>query len=224
MISRPGGNFTTLAAVVVAAALLLAPSGSAGSQNGLAADSGNPFVGGSHTAAVYFVPLDAHAGQLLAAAVPVVRKWLPSGIQITAVSSVRSAWANAARGGELDGATVVKGLLTMFRKAQGGRSVLLMTVTSGALYDPDMPSWLFVFGFYESLGPQASTVFGTLPMRAPPASRERPRLVKMMLRYIGELVCGLPRNSNPRSVLYQSINGTSDLDRMIATLPSRCRR
>jgi hypothetical protein len=53
---------------------------------------------------------------------------------------------------------------------------------------------------------------------------ERSRLTKMMLRYVGQLVCNQPRNSNPRSVLYQTILGTPDLDRMVATLPAVCRR
>ena len=45
----------------------------------------------------------------------------------------------------------------------------------------------------------------------------------MMLRYISQIVCKQPRNADPRSVLYQSILGTPDLDKMVATLPAACR-
>jgi len=56
--------------------------------------------------------------------------------------------------------------------------------------------------------------------------RERSRLTKMMLRYIDEIVCNpyLPRDANPQSVMYDPLLGTANLDRLVATLPARCRR
>lgn len=61
-------------------------------------------------------------------------------------------------------------------------------------------------------------------MRVDNPPRERIRLTKMMLRYIGEIVCGPQRNENHRSVVYEPLISTLDLDRMTATLPARCRR
>jgi hypothetical protein len=54
--------------------------------------------------------------------------------------------------------------------------------------------------------------------------REKLRLTTFVLRYVGEPPCGLPRNSNPGSVMYSPVLSTLDLDRMKPTLPSRCRR
>ena len=63
---------------------------------------------------------------------------------------------------------------------------------------------------------------GTAQMRVYYPEREKARLTKMMLRYIGEVACRLPRNSDPKSVLYSPILSDADFDRMRAALPSRC--
>jgi hypothetical protein len=61
-------------------------------------------------------------------------------------------------------------------------------------------------------------------MRAYQPEREKARLSKMILRYIGGTWCGLARNGDHKSVLYEPLLGTPDLDRMVATLPAKCRR
>jgi hypothetical protein len=186
--------------------------------------AGNPFLTSSHSALVLFVPLDAHARQLLRAVVPVVEGWLPPGTEITVTPSAGSGWVDASRGGERNGGAITTDLLARFRQAQGSRSIFLIAVTSDAVYDPTTPQLNFVFGLLQWRGSQFSAAVGTRPMRVDAPARERVRLTKMMLRYIGGVVCGLPRNANPHSVLYASLLGTPDLDRMVATLPARCRR
>ena len=61
-------------------------------------------------------------------------------------------------------------------------------------------------------------------MHAVQPEREKARLRKLMLRYIGLYWCGLPKNNDPRSVLYKTIISTADLDRMAATLPAACHK
>ena len=102
-----------------------------------------------------------------------------------------------------------------------------MTVTSEALYSPALPQYAFVFGAWiQPHHLQYSAALGSRPMRVFQPERERSRLTKMMLRYIGEIVCipYLRRNTNPRSVMYDPLISTADLDRMVATLPAHCRR
>jgi hypothetical protein len=206
--------------VCVASAVALVPSVA----ESRPAEAANPFVESSRSAQVYLVPLDAHARQLLRSVLPVLNNWLPSGTEITVIPSAGAKWVNAARGGERNGVAITSDLYARFRQAQGGRLVLLMAVTSEAVYDPAMPQLNFVFGLFQTSKTGASAVFGTRPMRVYQPTRERVRLTKMMLRYIGQIWCGLPRNTNPRSVLYTPLLGTDDLDRMLATLPARCRQ
>jgi hypothetical protein len=206
-----------LVCTVVAAASLPAAAESQ-------ASAGNPFVGASRGALVLFVPLDAHARQLLAGTVPALRRWVPSD-QLLRVIPTEADWISTSRGGERNSRAISSDLLSQFRRAQGRRSVLIMAVTSQALYDPNEPALSFVFGSWNGVHPaQYAAVVGTHPMRVFQPELERARLTKMMLRYIGEIVCGLMRSSDRTSVMYAPLLGTPDLDRMVAKLPPNCRR
>ena len=188
--------------------------------------SSNPFQGASRSAAVFFVPLDAHAGQLLDGTLRTLSKWLPRYQQLRVVPA-RPSWRNPSRSGHLNTTLIENGLLSDFRRAQGGRPILLMSVSSEAVYWPTVPGDRFVFGAWgQPHYLQYSAAFGTAPMRVFQPERERARLTKMMLRYVGEIVCRpwLRRNSNPSSVMYDPLLSTADLDRMVATLPAHCRR
>jgi len=182
----------------------------------------SPFATASPSAVVLFVPLDSHANVLLRSTVPTLRQWIPSSQQLAVMPTKRS-WFDHSRG-EIDWPRTAHALLAELRRAQGARTILVMAVTSEAIYDPGTPQYAFVFGGYAAEGRQVAAVFGTRPMRVYQPQLERTRLTKFMLRYVGEIVCGLPRNSNPRSVLYTPVMGTADIDRMRPTLPSRCRR
>ena len=113
------------------------------------------------------------------------------------------------------------------RRVQGDRLALLLPVTSYSMYDPEFPAYAFVFGARGIVpaavnGKQALAIVATAQMRVYHPEREKARLTKMMLRYVGELICGLPRNSNQKSVMYSPLLSGAELDRMVATLPSRC--
>jgi hypothetical protein len=214
----------TRSRLVAAAAALLSLALPAGTAAGNA--SGDPFASASPNVLVYFVPLDAHARTLLQGVVPSLARWLPAH-QTLRVASTNAAWANAARAGELNDLVMATDLLDSFRRDNGDRSVLLLSVSSKWLYAPDIPQYRFVFGgWVQPVRGEFSAVFGTAPMRAVQPERERARLQKMMLRYIGQIVCNpyLPQSSDPHSVMYTPILSTADLDRMAPTLPATCRR
>jgi hypothetical protein len=118
-------------------------------------------------------------------------------------------------------------LLARLRRVQGDRLAFLVPVTSYSMYDPEFPAYAFVFGARGLVPPavngkQAMAIVATAQMRVYHPEREKARLTKMMLRYIGEVICRLPRNSNPKSVMYTPLLSDAELDRMVATLPSRC--
>jgi hypothetical protein len=212
-----------LLALVAGALGGLLPGASAASQ----AEVANPFTtAASRAAVVHFVPLDSRAKLLLTATVPNVKKWLRNPYEITAVPAPGSGWVNQSRR-QINGRAAMADLLARFRRVQGDRLAFLVPVTSSSMYDPDFPAYGFVFGTRGMVpaavnGKQAIASVATAQMRVFHPERERARLTKMMLRYIGEVICRLPRNSNPKSVLYTPLLSDAELDGMVATLPSRC--
>ena len=184
--------------------------------------SGNPFVGLPPPGAIiYFVPLDTRSRTLIASVVPSVQKWLPYAVQIKTIPRTQSRWINKSRSGEWNGAAVANDSLADFKSAQGSREVFILAVTSKAMYDPRTPYFSFVFGGMWRHLPDSPLCTGLAPRV--PAEREKARLTKMMLRYIGQIVCKQQRNNDRRSVLDSIILGMPDLDRMVATLPAVCR-
>jgi hypothetical protein len=193
---------------------------------GVAASSGgNPFVGlPTVPAIIYFVPLDAHAKSLIHSVAPAVQKYLPYAVQVKTIPSVPSRWIDKTRSGEWNGRTVANDLLADYKSVRGNTPVFILAVTSTAIYDPGTPYFAFVFGvLWWHKPPQFAAVYGTQPMRAYQPEREKARLTKMMLRYTGLVVCNQQHNNDRHSVLYSTILGTPDLDRMVATLPAACR-
>jgi hypothetical protein len=186
------------------------------------ADSANPFTtDASHRALIHFVPLDARARGLLRGAVPVVKKWMLLPTEITEVVTSKPNWMNRTRR-QMNALVVMNDMLARYRRAQGVRPGLIIPVTSQSLYSPRVPAYRFVFGMNQVSGQQAAAIIGTAQMRVFHPEREKARLSKMILRYFGEIICGLPRNGNPRSVLYDPLLSDADLDHMVARLPRRC--
>jgi hypothetical protein len=212
-----------LLTLVAGALAVLLPGASAA----LPAEVANPFTtAASRAATIHFVPLDPPAKKLLAATVPNVKRWLHNPYEITAVPAPGAGWVNETRR-QVNGRRVMSDLLARFRRVQGDRLAFLVPVTSYSMYDPEFPAYAFVFGSRGLVpaavnGKQAMAIVATAQMRVYNPEREQARLTKMMLRYIGEVICRLPRNSNPKSVMYTPLLSDAELDRMVATLPSRC--
>lgn len=182
----------------------------------------NPFTGRSSRAAVvHFVPLDAGAVKMLRASLPALKPWIAAPVEITPIPGARPSWVAADRG-QIDGGAVIDDLIARFRQAQGARADLVFAVTTYSVFDVGSPQWAFVFGIRGGAGSPRGAIIGTAQMRAFHPERERARFVKMALRYLGEIRCGLPRNGDPTSVLYANLLGDADLDRMSARLPRRC--
>jgi hypothetical protein len=182
----------------------------------------NPFATrASRAAEIHFVPLDQRAAGLLRATVPGVKRWVPHPTEITDVPTAKATWTNSERG-QINAAVVLDDVLSRYRRALGAQRGIVMAVSSASLYDPNSPQYRFVFGLRGRGGTQVAAVVGTAQMRVFHPEREKARLTKMMLRYFGEFLCRLPRNSNPTSVMYSPILSDADLDRMVAKLPKRC--
>jgi hypothetical protein len=184
----------------------------------------NPFSTASQSF-VYFVPLDEHARSVLRAVAPTMSPWLPGAMVVTDIATNRKDWAGAGHGGDLTADTISKDLLARFARSFGKKPVYLIAVTSHAIYSTSFP-YNFVFGFLSGIPgtSQYATIYGLQPMRAYQPEREQARLRKMMLRYVGQVWCGLRKNKDRTSVLYETVMGTPDLDRMAPTLPTQCRR
>lgn len=86
------------------------------------------------------------------------------------------------------------------KSVRTARQVLIVAVTSEAIYDEDNPLLNFDFGSWQKRHyNQFAAVFGTRPMRVVRPDREQARLTKMMLRYIGQSACGLSFNRDRHS-------------------------
>ncbi len=206
--------------VLVVAALAAAVASTHASAS--PSDVANPFVAPrTQNYVVHFVPLDDRARQLLQRVVPVAQRWTKYRAEITDVPRPRADWVNTKRR-QVNARAVMTDLLARFQKAHGTSAAFIVPVTSGSLYDPNFPLD-FVFGLRgPASGNQAIAMIGTAQMRGFHPERESERLMKMTLRYMGEIICRLPRNSNPKSVLFAPIVSDRDLDAMVARLPRRC--
>lgn len=210
---RTGAAAAALAALVLVGASLAVAAAPA---------TANPFTGrSSRTAVVHFVPLDEGAAKLMRASLPALKAWIAAPVEITAIPGARPSWVSADRG-QINGGAVIDDLVARFRQAQGARADLVFAVTTYSVFDVGSPQWAFVFGIRGGVGAPRGAIVGTAQMRAFHPERERARFVKMTLRYLGEIRCGLPRNDDPKSVLYANLLSDADLDRMAPRLPRRC--
>jgi hypothetical protein len=191
--------------------------------NARAAETANPFTtAAARQAVVLFVPLDERAHGLLTKTFPPVARYLHDPYTLTAVPTSKANWMNQARG-QMNSAVVMDDIAARYRRAQGNRIVLLMMVTSKSMYgDPNISFAFTTRGAIPAGQNQYRVLTATAQMRVFHPEREQARLTKMMLRHIGEIICKLKRNGNPKSVMYQPIVSDADLDRMVAVLPSHC--
>jgi predicted Zn-dependent protease len=106
-------------------------------------------------------------------------------------------------------------------------NVVLIGITPLDMTRLDQLNLNFLFG--QRFGEGADSRFGVISyFRMNPQSYGEPpdqvlletRLRKMVTRYIGSLYYGLPDNSDPQSVLYESIGGLTYLDRIGERLPA----
>jgi hypothetical protein len=210
----------TAGLVVIAAALaLMAPPAS----DARVAETANPFTAAaSRKASIQFVPLDTRARGLIVAIFPAVQRYLHHPSVITAVPTAKPSWINAQRR-QMNSAVVMNDIAARFRRAQGNKIAVLLMVTSQSMYASEDVSFAFtVWGAALAGIEQRRTLTATAQMRVYHPEREKARLTKIILRHIGEILCRLPRNSNPKSVMYTPLLSDADIDRMVAVLPARC--
>lgn len=107
-------------------------------------------------------------------------------------------------------------ILAELGQVERGAKEIVIAVTSQDIYTSARPEWRYCFGSHATNGSVLSSARmgrvrfgGSLEDAASQA-----RLRKMLLRYALERVYQLPRNDDPTSLLYRSILGPADLDRM----------
>jgi predicted Zn-dependent protease len=114
---------------------------------------------------------------------------------------------------------VAEKLFPLLRERRGGaRSAdVVIGLLKDDMYTSGVPAWRFAFGVRSQDGlavvSQARMDPRLLGLTSDPALRMR-RLQKMVVREIAVLALGLGLNRNPRSVLYDTILSTDDLDLM----------
>src|SRR5262249_41763997 len=204
-----------VASVVLFASALVLATAAAAKRDGVA----NPFTtDASRTASIHFVPLDARARSLVESTVPTVKRWLSSRYptEITEAATPKPNWIIEDRR-QLNALVVLSDLHARWVHARGKQASFLILVTSGSMYDPSEPSYQFEFGSrpIREDSHQVMNMIATAQMRRFHPDREKARLTKMILRYVGERACLLAYNDDPASVMNRHILSDADLDRMV---------
>lgn len=89
----------------------------------------------------------------------------------------------------------------------------VLAITPCDLFTSQVPDWRYCFGArYDQGGIVSSARMGPFPGESGSAALER--LKKMALRYVLEGAYGMQRGDDPRSLLFRSVLGPADLDRM----------
>ena len=116
---------------------------------------------------------------------------------------------------QLDGIAVIK-QIRRSSPVWTSRAVVI-AVTHADLFSSEAPGDRFSFGVRANAGYAVISTARLDPRNygqaADPALLER-RLEKMILRYLGELYFGLPRNGNEKSLLRAAIRSLDDVDEM----------
>jgi predicted Zn-dependent protease len=145
-------------------------------------------------------------------------------VAVLTPSAVPEEMANPLRE-QIDAGTLIDYMGSLFPDAYGDPNAVLVGVTPVDLYDKDI-DWRYVFGVR---GPPTypKAVISTFRMNpetygGPPNDRLLfSRARKLLSKYVGLLFYGLPSSPDPRSPLFDSILGPSDLDNMEEPLPIR---
>lgn len=98
-----------------------------------------------------------------------------------------------------------------------GSDQAVLAVTSKDLYTSAKPEWRYCFGTH---GPNHTAVISSVRMGARfqkslfPTKRAEDRFRKLLLRYVLEMAYEVPRNDDPKSLLYSRVLAPRDLSAM----------
>lgn len=165
---------------------------------------------------IYFVPMgDFPAGQLDAMVEFYRQRY---GLEIPVLKSVPI--EDSARDStrqQVIAEKLLGTLRTAFPQYASDRKTILIGFTSEDIY-PASQNWQFCFGWRDANARAAVVSTARLNLRrdsAPfAADISVARLRKVVTKNLGILYYGLPQNGNPKSVMYQFVIGTDDLDQV----------
>jgi predicted Zn-dependent protease len=195
-------------------ALLVGCVGSKSSlQNSLVSSSLTPAVDGSQ---IYFVPMGDFSPEQLDSMVQFYRQRYGLDISVLKTVAIDDSARDPARQ-----QVIAEKLLANLRKVSPNdakkRKAILIGFTSEDMY-PASQNWPFCFGWRDANTHTAVVSTARLNLRresAPfAADISAARLRKVVTKHIGMLYYGLPRNANPKSVMYQFVVGLDDLDQI----------
>jgi hypothetical protein len=162
---------------------------------------------------VYLVPLDGVSPDEVATVAAFFRARY--GITIVELPATSIATAVNLHRGQVNIDSAFLPLASAFPEASGARAILI-GITARDAYLNERPDWAWAFGGRR--GDHRMALISTFRMgsAAQPASMALRdiRLRKMIGRYIGAMYYGLSFVSDPRSLMYEDVLGTDDLDRM----------
>jgi predicted Zn-dependent protease len=116
---------------------------------------------------------------------------------------------------QLIGEELVTAMRSAYPKAAADPNAVLIGIVSEDLYVRVRPDWAWAFGLRtDGRFGVLSTARMSWPQGLASKTVQMTRLRKMVTRYIGQLYFRLPTNNVQGSVLYGTINGLYDLDRL----------
>ncbi len=126
-------------------------------------------------------------------------------------------------GDQFDAFTMIEYMGSLFPDAYRDHNAILIALTPVDLYDRDS-HFRYVFGLKGS--PDDPTAVISTSRMYPETYGERPdqdlffaRVRKLFSKYVGYMYYGLPLSDDPHSLMFDSILGPGDLDRMQEPLP-----
>lgn len=169
---------------------------------------------------VYLVPSDNSVEDLLNPVLKGIESNLGVKIMVTPSYQFLSANIYNKQRGQYDASAILDELYDNFQNYVIKKKSIIIAVTDKDLYSSGF-DWNYVFGLYWDSKVKQSAVLSTARFEQSfygeedDAKVEEDRLSKMLTRYICIQLFHTPLNSNPQSVLRDSILSTYDLDEII---------
>lgn len=107
-------------------------------------------------------------------------------------------------------------ILAALERVERGPNEVVIALTKQDIFLSSRPDWRYCFGSHGRYGSVLSSArMGKIRFDGEEdTAPQRNRLRKMLLRYTLESVFDMKRSDDPKSLLYRSILGPQDLDRM----------
>ena len=122
------------------------------------------------------------------------------------------AWDDAR--GQLIAEAVLQSLPNAYPGQAADRGAVVIAITDRDLYIVARPDWVWAFGLRSDDQRWAVVSTYAMELGEPDPARVETRLRRMVGKNVGLMYFGLQPSDDPRSLVYRSIVGVGDLDRM----------